>query len=143
MTRLLIGAALLMLTCSASAAPRPDQLSPEQEITRLEHEWGAACKARNKAFLQQLYATEYLLTDYDGATYTKEQDIARIMAADMSRVTFALGDLRVRVYGAVAIVTGLNTVTEAGKSRSYRMTDAFVKRDGRWQIVATQNTRKQ
>ena len=143
MTRLLMIAALIMLTCSASAASRTDQASPEQEITRLEREWSAACKARNKAFLEQLYATEYLLTDHDGRTYTKEQDIARIMAADMSRVTFALEDLRVRVYGAVAIVTGLNTVTEAGKTRGYRITDAFVRRDGRWQIVATQSTLKQ
>ena len=146
MIRFVLGAALMMIvfgpTSSGLAAPGTIQDSAEQEIIRLERDWSEACKTRNKAFLEQLFASEFLLTDYDGATYTKDQEIARTMTADLSRTMFELSDVKVRVYGAVAVVTGLNTVTKDGKSERYRVTDAFVKRNGRWQIVATQSTKK-
>jgi len=55
--------------------------------------------------------------------------------------SFAWTDMKVHVYGDTAIVTGLNTTkgTFKGKDTSgaYRFTDVFVKRDGRWQVVAT------
>ena len=50
--------------------------------------------------------------------------------------------MKVHVYGDTAVVTGLNTIksTLNGKDTSgaYRFTDVFVKRDSRWQVVATQ-----
>jgi ketosteroid isomerase-like protein len=51
------------------------------------------------------------------------------------------------VHGSTAVVTGLNTLessaTASGKhiSGAYRFTDVFVKRHGRWQVVASQLTR--
>jgi ketosteroid isomerase-like protein len=56
-----------------------------------------------------------------------------------------LSDLNVRVEGNTAIVTGVNHVKgrdDKGQSmdRRTRFTDVFVKRDGRWQVLATQGT---
>ena len=54
-------------------------------------------------------------------------------------------DVKVRLYGDTAVVTGLGTRsgTRSGvafKDRKVRWTDTFVKRDGRWQCVASQGT---
>jgi ketosteroid isomerase-like protein len=51
------------------------------------------------------------------------------------------------VYGEVAVVTGKNTIKgtwediERDISGPYRFTDVFVRRDGRWQCVASQASR--
>ena len=61
------------------------------------------------------------------------------------RELFHLDDLKVRVYGDTAIVFGLETEksTIHGKDMSgqHRFTDVFVKRDGRWQAVASHLSR--
>jgi ketosteroid isomerase-like protein len=56
-----------------------------------------------------------------------------------------LSDLNIRVEGNNAIVTGINHETgrdAQGKAfdRRVRFTDTYIKRDGRWQVWATQGT---
>jgi ketosteroid isomerase-like protein len=112
----------------------------------LENTWKDAVVKRDAAALQRLYADEYLSTDQEGLLWTKAQDIAiDTDKAAPSRVTsYKLDDLKVRVYGDVAVVTGRNTSkgTLFGKAASTksRFTDVFVKRDGRWQCVANHAT---
>ena len=56
-----------------------------------------------------------------------------------------LRDMKVRVYGNTAVVTG--TDTERGvyhgkdSSGKYLWTDVFVHRNGRWQAVSSQSTK--
>ena len=56
-----------------------------------------------------------------------------------------LSDLSIRVEGNAAVATGVNHVVgrdAEGKpiDRRVRFTDVFIKRDGRWQVWATQGT---
>ena len=117
----------------------------EQDLVKLENDWSTAWQKKDAAFLQKLFADEYLSTDQDGATFTKAQDLANVASASTSMTSFVLSDLKVHVYGDAAMVTGLNTTkaTFLGKDTSgaYRFTDVFVKRDGRWQVVATHASR--
>ncbi len=50
-----------------------------------------------------------------------------------------------RAYGDTAVVHGLETEKSSYKGKDtsgqYRFTDVFVKRNGRWQAIATQVTR--
>jgi ketosteroid isomerase-like protein len=55
--------------------------------------------------------------------------------------TFA--DMKVRIYGDVAVVTGIQTL--AGTMKGYasgarRITDLWVKRGGSWQSIGGQST---
>ena len=54
-------------------------------------------------------------------------------------------DLRVRVYGDSAVITGLTRTKGKFMGRDFstqeRATDVFVKRDGRWHCVLTHLTR--
>lgn len=56
-------------------------------------------------------------------------------------MTYKFEDLKVHVYEGFATVTGINdfVATYKGKDSSCRcrFTDVFVKRDGRWQVVAS------
>jgi ketosteroid isomerase-like protein len=118
--------------------------SVERDLIKVEHALTQAVADRNVAALNQLYADEFVSTDSEGMVWTKSQDIA-IDTEGASRVTsFALEDLRVQVYGDVAVVTGRiatkGTLAGAASEGRSRFTDVFVKRDGRWQCVANHTT---
>lgn len=130
--------ALLMMAMVGAQGQNPI----ERDILKLENDWTTAWQKKDVAFLQKLFADEYLSTDQDGNTFTKSQELANVTSAGTALTSFALTEMKVHVYGDTAVVTGLNTIksTSKGKDNSgaYRFTDVFVKRDGRWQVVATQ-----
>jgi ketosteroid isomerase-like protein len=119
-------------------------LGAEQELINVEHQWKQAVIDRDRAALDQFYASEYISTDSEGLVWTKRQDI-EIDTAGASRLTaFRFEDLRVQVYGDVGVVTGRlfteGFVAGAPSQNLLRFTDVFVKRDGRWRCVATHTT---
>jgi len=136
---------LALFMVSPVYAQAPDEA--ERELITLEHDWSTAWLKKDGAFLQRLYADEYMFTSESGTIYNKAQDIAETTSAENRNESFLRADMKVRVYGNTAVVTGLNTLessaTASGKhtSGAYRFTDVFVKRHGRWQAVASQSTR--
>jgi len=134
--------AVMVGLLAVSAAGAQVANPAERDILKLENDWSTAWEKKDTAFLQKLFADEYLSTDHEGTTSTKAQDLANV--AQTTTTSFALTDMKVHVYGDTAVVTGLNTLkaTFKGKdiSGAYRFTDVFVKRDGRWQVVATQGS---
>src|SRR5205814_579017 len=90
-----------------------------------------------------LLADDWSVTHIDAKTITKDQalDMCRTGPTVASRVD----RLAVRLYGDTAIVTGRTTATVAGaaaQSVSLRFTDVFVRRSGRWIVVASHATRE-
>jgi ketosteroid isomerase-like protein len=116
----------------------------EQELLKLESNWGDALLKNDSAALERIYADEYLFTDSEGSTWNKSQDLANTKSGASKITSFKLEDMKVHVYGEAAVVTGKTILkgTFQGKdiSGQHRFTDVFVKRAGRWQCVATQST---
>jgi len=139
--------AILALTILlvAPAALSADTGAAEKELLAVEDAWTQALIKVDIPALDKLYATEYLFTDPSGAALTRDQDIASTRSGEFVVKAIRLEDVKVHVYGNFATVTGINhlTATEKGGDASgdFRFTDVFVKRDGRWQCVATQATR--
>ena len=135
---------LLTAFIAIPAAAQPPS-GPEQELVAVEHAWGEALIQRDIPALEKLYATEYRFTDPFGVMNTREQDIASANSGDFVLTAFEISDVKVSVYGKVAVMTGLNRSQASFKgmdaSGEYRFTDVFVKRDGRWQVVTSHLTR--
>jgi len=116
----------------------------EQDLLKLESNWGDALLKNDTAALERIYADEYLFTDSEGVTWNKPQDLANTKSGASKITSFKLEDMKVHVYGEAAVVTGKTILkgTFQGKdiSGQHRFTDVFVKRAGRWQCVATQST---
>ena len=98
----------------------------------LDGEWTTAELRGDKEFADRVVADDYKGTDPDGVVEDKATYLAGLRAsADRDTAD----DYVVRVFGDTAVMTHRGTV--AGReSRQYRSTHVWVRRDGRWQIVA-------
>jgi hypothetical protein len=119
----------------------------ESELMQLERNIGDANVRRDKAFFERIEADEFIFTDSAGGLMTKAEDVASLdkPAGEFRLISYVPDDMKVRVYGKTAVVTGRTTTKLKSKDRevinSSRFTDVFVKRDGRWQIVAGHSSR--
>jgi ketosteroid isomerase-like protein len=92
-------------------------------------------------------ADDYTEIGDDGRTINDKAGATAAMKADKSTALETdLSDMKVRVEGNAAVVTGVNHVRlkdPTGKQQDYkhRFTDTFVKRDRRWLIWANESTR--
>ena len=115
----------------------------ERAIAKIEQDWSAAMVKGDISVLEQNLAAEWTLTE-DGKTSTRAQALAAIKSGAYKVESSALRDLNVFVVGDAAIASMIVDVkgTFMGKPvpASSRSVDFFVKRDGRWQAVSTQNT---
>ena len=117
----------------------------EQALADVEQAWATAVKQRDVEKIDRLQAEEFVFTDPAGRTWTKARSLDSIRSGDLEIDSFELNDVQVKIYGETAVVTF--AITWNGNFRGndisgpQRMTDVFVKRDGRWQCVASQATR--
>ena len=113
----------------------------ERELIKLEHEWADAVVRGDLAVLDRIEANDLIVTDPDGKVSNKAQDLADVKSGAFKAESIKLDDMKVQVYGDTAVVTGRTTMKGQYNSRDisgqYRWTDVFVKRQGRWQVVAT------
>ena len=115
----------------------------EQAIAKLEQDWAAAMVKGDLTAFEPNLAKEWTLSE-DGQVTTRVQSMAALKSGAYKVESAALRDLRVFVVGDAAVATMLVDTkgTFMGKPVPPRLrsTDFFVKRDGRWQAVSTQNT---
>jgi len=118
----------------------------EQALMQIERDWAAASAANDVAGLDKLMAAEYV-GNTDGRITPKKQVLADIKSGASKTSSAEASGLKVFVAGDTASVHGLwtekSTLNGKDMSGQYRFTDTFIKRDGRWQAVATFSTKLQ
>jgi ketosteroid isomerase-like protein len=140
-----ISIGLVLLAASVAFAQPPAKKSAasadEQAIAKLEQEWGDALVKRDFTVINRIAAPEWMLTTPDGNISTKAKADEDLKAGTIVFTSFKLDDIKVNVFGNTAVAFGLETEKSTYKgndiSGQYRFTDTFVKRDGKWQCVAT------
>jgi hypothetical protein len=146
---------LFMLSATFAVAQSPIDAVPSQSgasadqdaLLRLERAWNDALEKRDLAWLEQNLASDMTdINSANGALYTKAKNI-EIMKSDKTVYdSLELSNLNARVEGNAGIVTGINQIgglDEQGQRFLVRFafTDTYIKRDGRWQVWASQHTR--
>jgi len=112
-------------------------------VLRLEDSWASALVKRDSVAFNRLLAPGFVYTEND--QLMDRAAVIRSVVAGPDTVTAAHNDsMVVHRYGSVtAVVTGWLVVQGRNASgafeRRYRFTDTWVKRAGRWQIVAAQD----
>ena len=117
--------------------------SVEQALRQMEHQWGVAVDKKDVAALDKILADDWVGVYPEGA-FTKAQTLADLKSGDIKVETVGTVDMKVRDFGEVAVVTGSEEDKSSYKGKDtsghYTWTDVFVKRNGHWQAVASQNT---
>jgi ketosteroid isomerase-like protein len=128
------------LSCVYAQAPHGD----EQTFVKLQHDWAEARKARDVAFLERFYATEFTVGDMSGGENSRASDIAMFSSGDLKPAVITDGAMKVNIYGDAALVTGTEHLEGTYKGHNgqfdLRFANTYVYRDGRWQMVRHQAT---
>jgi uncharacterized protein (TIGR02246 family) len=117
----------------------------EQAVIQLEEDLRAAiAKGDSKAY-GRIVGDDYVFTNQDAVVRTKAQMVSAYDAGSIKYESVKFDEIKVQAYGDTAVVTGRQMVKgqDNGKNISgqFRYTRVYVKRQGGWQLVATQTTR--
>ncbi len=112
------------------------------ELRALEHRLAEAWVDGDRAWIEGLIADDWSVIDILGNRRTKVDVIGEMFAnGDPPIAAMAFDEISVRLFGDLAVVTGRNVATGTdGTTFRLRFTDVFERRDGRWQVVASQGT---
>ena len=150
----MLGALVFALSALVSAqAPETKKATPpapaagqdtEAALMKMERDAAAALTKRDVAGFGSIMAEDAVFTGPDGAFQTKAQLLADVKAGELVIESTNISDLKVRVFGDSAVATYITTDKGKYKGRDisgrYRWTDTFVRRGGKWQVVAGQGT---
>ncbi len=141
MKRTLILVLALAFVSIANAQTKPSHRNEkvESELKKLVRQWDAATVKRDVKTLDRLLADEFTLSGTPKAGY-----LAFIGSPETIIESAVSDNFDVRVYGDMAILIANDTITSRKKDGTrvvevYRYIDVWVKRDGRWQCVATES----
>jgi ketosteroid isomerase-like protein len=116
----------------------------EDSVRAVEMSRRQALLAADTVALSRMLAPDFIEISRLGTLRTRADNIRDIASGALHLTSIKYDSLNVRVYGDVAVLTGIadNTGTMhgfpfAGKIRYSR---TFVRRDGRWQAVLMQQT---
>jgi uncharacterized protein (TIGR02246 family) len=114
----------------------------EQQILQLFEDGDRALMAADVAELSRIFADDYMQYDESGRAFTKQNVIDHLKTGSIRYPSIVSTGRQIRLLGEFAIVHGSeqDEVEQAARRSSVRYvyTDLVAKRDGRWQIVASQ-----
>jgi Domain of unknown function (DUF4440) len=114
-------------------------------IIDAERQWAEAdCTHSNIA--EEILADDFQGTTPGGRRYTKPEEVANLQDRSRAARDCKLLDARVRFFGeSLAMAYGSESSVQKAKdgtekSRCLVWTDTWLKRNGKWQIIAAQDT---
>jgi len=152
MRLLIAGVLTLAMVTFASSQTTNQKVSEaskdEQELKQLEGEWLNTYLRGDRATFDRIVADDFTGTDESAVLRNKAQEKELVQAPPPGGIKVSLTneDVQVRIYGDTAIVTGriVQKAERAGQDSfgfQSRFTDTFLKRQGRWQVVARHYSR--
>jgi ketosteroid isomerase-like protein len=126
--------AALSVLSTASVQPRTE------DFLQLETVWNAAHRTGDADALDRLWASD-LEVDVPGmAPMTKAQALAFARTLRMRFERYETSQIKVRIYGDTAVVTGrlqrARTVDNRQRADDWRFTKVYTRQAGTWRVVS-------
>lgn len=121
-------------------------VSPEAEVVASERAWSDAFLRHDVPAISRLLADDFVGIDGRGVVSDKAAELEEARPASAAStapvlVSEQLSDVRVRMYGEVAILTAINTARFTDSTIRYRRTTVWVRRGDRWECVSFHGSR--
>lgn len=135
--------AFVALGCCLTAKAQTGDTA--KELIALEQSFNDALLHADWKTVERIHADDLVFTNADGSVTNKSDEVGSIKSGDMKFESIEMSDVKVQDLGNGAVVTG--KVVErvryktADLSGTYRFTDVWAKRNGRWLLVTGQETK--
>lgn len=127
----------LLFASSLAFAAEPADLVREASLG-----WTQGAVKQDAAALQRFLADDLQYAHAGGQTQTKEQYIAAVTKGPSHYESFTFSDLKIKLYGKTAVLTGFVDVKMPGQDGfRVRTLQVYVENNGQWQMAAHQSTR--
>jgi hypothetical protein len=127
----------LLIAPAASGDTRADEAAILDRINK-------ACVAFEKGeteYLVDFLDETFTLTDTRGNVTTRDQNLDEVRKREPRYDVFRNHDMKVRVYGDSAVVTGITSIKGTSGGTAFavdvKFTDTLIKRGGKWRMVAS------
>ena len=137
-----VGVALLAAVLAYGLTPA--RADDKDDLKALDAKLTDAFKARDVKTIDKYTADDYIAIDPQGRVHDKKKHLEHLSKGTVKFDDLKETDVKVRVFGETAIVTGLLTlkgmVLDKDISGDYRWTRVYNKKGGDWQCVSEQHT---
>lgn len=129
---------------NAAATSTQSAADAEKELTQIERDLAAAFVRGDTSVIEQHTDKDAYLVDPMGDVSSRSNLVEQIKSGDLKFESIEPSDIKVRTYGDTAVVSYQSK--EKGKYKTQdiggetRWLEVFVRRNGKWQVVASQGT---
>jgi len=142
--RVVVAAVFAVASLAAVPARAQGTASVEEQIKKMEKDRAAAVVKGDVATLEGLTSDDYVLINANGQVSNKAETMNNIKTGKIKLTANEVSDMKVRVYGDTAVVTGKSTAKGSINGIELKgpvmFTRVYVKKNGKWQSVAFQQT---
>jgi len=123
-------------------APRPQ--NNKEALMRMEYAWAEGQMAKDIRAVGPILADDYVALGPSGEFETKAQVLSDMRYGVVEYTDIYTNPMTVHFFGNTAVVVGSDEETSSrmglDTSGHYEWVDVFALRNGRWQVVASQET---
>ena len=124
--------------CHCSA--QKNQKETERYILESERQWAESVATGDTSAIERILADDFVGVDPKACSTTSNRWSPTPGTRRNTYVSNRLNDVKVRFYGDTAIAQGSETWEKRdGKRGRFVWTDTWIRRNGRWQIVAAED----
>ena len=134
---------MILAIVLAALASQGGDPSVKRELELIEQRLAATWRNGDCQAWGALVAPGWSVIHITGDVITKAKALEMCNAPRAAIESFKIDEVSVRVFGDAAVVTGRTTAATGGATPAtvtLRFTDVFIRRAGRWQVVASQAT---
>ena len=119
-------------------------MNEENEVLKLDNEWNEAYPRRDVSALDRIIADDWVCIDGSGLVITKRHLLERVKSSTAFFDPHKFDEIALRMFNDAAIITGRLSGKKGADDGTFyveqRYTRVYIKRNDRWQSVATQVT---
>lgn len=138
MRLILLASLLFIFQLSVFSQTKKQRLLENIELRRFE-----AMTKKDIGFLQNVLSDDLTYTHSNGLFETKTVHLDNIRSGNLIYKTMQPESMKIQVYGKTAVITGFVNVTGLLKDKEFnlrlRYTDVYVRKKGKWKLVAWQS----
>ena len=119
--------------------------SDQETLMDLERRWNMAFHSGDVKFIESILDDDFIATYEDGVRADKKKELEQAESFNQQIDASAMDDFTIRIYGNTAVVWFtlrlLGPMQGKPVELTFRYTDVWVLRDGKWKCVSSHSTR--